>query len=250
MRRIFVTVMLLVFMVTWTVFAEEIRLGGGGASINTVFKPVKPHFEKASGIKIVFLESNPKNGLIDLLQGKLDVAVSAVPLENMIEGAIKDGLKVDSSSIQQVVVAKNRTVAFLHKDNPIKILPKSVLNALFTGKVINWKEIGGNDLPVIVVWGKGTPGQNALWVKEILDGASVRKDALEAGDYYGIKKTVSANPGAIGIDPIGLAEDSDNIPESPRVFSPVIMVTKGAPSPVVQKLIDYVKGDGREYVLK
>jgi phosphate transport system substrate-binding protein len=71
-------------MGSWTVFAEEIRLGGGGASINTVFKPVKPHFEKATGITITVLESSPKNGLIDLLEGKLDVAVSAVPLQNMI----------------------------------------------------------------------------------------------------------------------------------------------------------------------
>lgn len=148
-------------------------------------------------------------------------------------------------------MAKNRTVAFLHKDNPVKVLPKSTLKELFTGKITNWKEVsGGKDLQVVVIWGKGTPGQNALWIKKVLDGASVRKDALEAGDYYSIKKMVAANPGAVGIDPIGLADDSDNIPESPRVFSPVIMVTKGAPSPAVQKLIDYVKGPGKDFVLQ
>lgn len=108
---------------------------------------------------------------------------------------------------------------------------------------------GGKDLPLQVIWGKGTPGQNALWIKEILDGAPVRKDALEAGDYYSIKKMVEANPGAIGIDPVGLAEEKNNIPDGPRVYSPVIMVTKGAPSPAVKKLIDFVKGEGKEYIL-
>ena len=56
-----------------------------------------------------------------------------------------------------------------------------------------------------------------------------------------IKKIVEATPGAIAIDPVGLADVSSNIPDGPRVYSPVIMVTKGAPSPAVQKLIDFVK---------
>ncbi|MBF0506719.1 MAG: substrate-binding domain-containing protein [Nitrospirae bacterium] len=250
MFRTLLVVLLVAVMTGSTVFAEEVRVGGGGASINTVFKPVKPHFEKATGLNMALFESTPKSGLIDLLQGKVDVAVAAVSLESMVQGVVKDGVSVDASTLQQVAVAKNRTAVFLHKDIPMKALPSRLLKDLFTGKVTNWKEIGGNDIPVTVVWGKSTPGQNGLFIKEVLEGLEVTKNAFEATNYISIKEKVASTPGAIGIDPIGLADDSVNIPDSPRVYSPVIMVTKGTPSAAVNKLIDYVKGEGKKYVMK
>ncbi|MBI5639094.1 MAG: substrate-binding domain-containing protein [Nitrospirae bacterium] len=249
-RNVMVAGMVIGFLLSlgFSAYAEEIRVGGGGAACNTVFRPVKPYFEKATGLTLTVMQSSPKNGLIDMINGRLDAAVAAVSLESMIKGADADGVKVDPAAVQKTEVAKNRTVVFLHRDNPVRKLSKDQLKAIFTGKVQNWKEVGGKDLPVIVVWGKASPGQNAQFTKEILDGETVTKDKLDSTDYAGIKQDVSANAEAIGIDPIGLADDKVSIPETPDVSSPVLMVTKGKPSPNVQKLIDFVKGEGRQYI--
>lgn len=229
------------------VFADEIKVGGGGAAINTVFRPIKPHFEKATGITLSIIQSTPKNGLIELVHGRADLATAAVSLEGMISGAEKDGVKVDAASLQKTVVAKNKTVVFLHKDNPVKKLTKQQLKGIFTGKTANWKDVGGKDSPVIVVWGKASPGQNAQFSKEILDG-EIPKDVLDATDYASIKENVASNPEAIGIDPLGLADEKVSVPETPDVSSPIIVVTKGAPSVNIQKLIDFIKGAGQKYI--
>ncbi|MBI5634168.1 MAG: substrate-binding domain-containing protein [Nitrospirae bacterium] len=249
-RNVSVAGMVILFMMSlvFSVFAAEIRIGGGGAAINTVFKPIKPHFEKATGHTLIILQSSPKNGFVDMVQGRLDAAVAAVPIESMIKGAEGDGVKVDPASVQKTEVAKNRTVILLHKDNPVAKLSKDQLKGIFTGKIQSWKEVGGKDMPVIVVWGKASPGQNAQFTKEILDGEAVLKDRLDSTDYAGIKGDVAATPEAIGIDPVGLADASVRVPESPEISSPVIIVTKGSPDANVQKLIDYVKGEGKQYL--
>lgn len=249
-RNVMVSVMVIVFLMTFisSAFADEIRIGGGGAAISSVFKPIRPHFEKATGHTLVILQSSPKNGFIDMVQGRLDAAVAAVPIESMIKGAEGDGLKVDPVTVQKTDVARNRTVILLHKDNPIAKLSKEQLKGIFTGKIQNWKEVGGKDMPIIVVWGKASPGQNAQFTREILDGEAVLKDRLDSTDYAGIKGDVAATPEAIGIDPIGLADASVHVPGSPEITSPVIIVTKGMPSANVQKLIDYVKGEGTQYI--
>lgn len=232
--------------------AEEIKVGGGGASIATVFKPIKPHFEKETGMTMVIGQSTPKNGLVDVVNGSIDVATAAVPLESMIKGAEKDGVKIDPASIEVSVVAKNKTVLFVHPSNPIQKLSKDQIKGIFTGKITNWKEVGGADVPILVAWGKLSPGQNAMLGKVMLDGEPVMKDVIETTDYNGIKETVAATPEAIGIDPYALSVDGTVKPiaTEPELVSDIIVITKAKPSLKAQKLLSYVNGVGNKHIIK
>jgi phosphate transport system substrate-binding protein len=229
--------------------AAEIKVGGGGAAIATIFTPVKAAFEKATGDNLIILQSTPGRGLGDLVNGKLDAAVAAVPLDSMIAGAEKDGVKVDRGALQQLEIGINKVAVFVHPSNPVSSLTKEQIKGLFTGKISNWKDVGGKDSPVIVVWGKNSPGQNALFTKVLLDGEKIAAENLETTDYKGIKDTVSSNPEAIGIDPLGMADATVKaIKPNPEATSPIRIVTKGAPSAGVQKLINFIKTEGKKYI--
>ena len=247
-RRIIVaTVVTLAFSASLA-FSAEIKLGGGGASIATVFAPVKAAFEKATGHNLIILQSTPKDGLKQLWNGQLEVAVTAVGLDGMIAGADKDGVKVDKGALNVVEVGTNTTVVLVHPSNKVATLTKEQMKGLFTGKITNWKDVGGNDEPVLVVWGKNSPGQNALFTKVILDGEKITAENLETTDYKGILENVSANSGAIGIDPLGIANDSvKTIKPNPAANSPILLITKGAPSAPVKQLLSFIKAEGKKY---
>lgn len=230
-------------------FSAEIKLGGGGASIATAFAPLKAAFEKASGHNLIILQSTPALGLKDLNDGKLDASVTAVSFESTVTGAEKAGAKIDKSALTSVEVATNKTVVVIHPANKVSNLSKEQMKGLFTGKTANWKEVGGNDEPVLVVWGKNSPGQNALFTKIILDGEKITAENLETTDYKGIKETVASNSGAIGIDPLGMVDASiKGIKPSPEANSPILLITKGAPSAPVKQLIDFIKAEGKKYI--
>lgn len=231
-------------------YGEEVKVGGGGAAISGIFAPIKAPFEKATGDTLIILQSSPKDGLLDLLKGKLELASAAVPLESMLAGAEKDGVKVDKDALTVQVIGANRTAIFVHPSNKVGKLTKEQIKGIFTGKIVNWKEVGGDDKDVIVVWGKGTPGQNAQLKREMLDGEEVTKDVLDTTNYAKVKESVSATPEAIGIDPIGLADATVKIVETPAMTSPILAITLGKPSPKVQKLLNYIKGEGDKYVKK
>lgn len=231
-----------------SVAAEELKIGGGGAAMSTIFLPVKPAFEKATGITLINLQSSPKDGLVDLAKGKVEGAVAAVSVDGMIAGAAKDGVTVDKATLQVTEVGQNRIVLFVHPSNKVAKLTRDQVKGIFTGAIVNWKDVGGDDRDIIVVWGKGTPGQNAQFAKEVLDGAPVAKDALESGNYAKIREAVAATPEAIGIDPFGMSDATVKVVENdPPLTSPIILVTLGKPSAKLQKLIDYVKGEGKQY---
>jgi phosphate transport system substrate-binding protein len=227
------------FLVSGLALAQEVRIGGGGAAIATVFAPLEIEYEKASGDVLTILQSTPVKGLIALEKGEVDIATAAVSLESMVAGAAREGVKVDPTTLHQAEVASNRVVAFVHKSNTIKKLSKGQLKKIFSGKTTNWKELGGNDEPIVVVWGTATPGQNTLFTKKVLDNEAVTASAVKATDYLSIREIIKANPGAIGIDPEGMTVATVNIVDIPLVTSPIIVVTKGKPSAKVEKLLAY-----------
>jgi phosphate transport system substrate-binding protein len=123
----------------------------------------------------------------------------------------------------------------------VKKLTQKQLEDIFTGKITNWKRVGGNDRKIKVVWGLGTPGQNEVFTNAILRGKAVTADHHEATDYKSIVDYVSTTPEAIGINPQGFASTRTRNPRTPDVLSTVIAVTKGKPSPEVQKFLQYLK---------
>lgn len=228
--------------------ADEIRISGGGASFADVFDPIKAPFEKATGITVFNLHSSPADGLSDLAIGKVDVAIGAVPLESMIAGAEKKGAKVVAAKLVTTVVGKNNTVIYINPANKVNGLSGDQVKQIFTGKITNWKEVGGDDKDIVVIWGKGTPGQNSQFTKEVLGGEEVAA-IVESTNYAKIKDTVASTPEGIGIDPHGMADGSVKVIElTPAVSAPILAITAGEPSAKVKRLYEFIAGAGKSYL--
>ena len=231
--------------------AEEIRVGAGAAPTENILKPIKSPFEKATGITLGIFASGPKNAFVDLDKGTVDAAAAGLSLDDWMALLKKEGVAVaDPKAYQSVVIGKDKVIVLTHKTNPVKNLSKEQLKAIFTGKAANWKDVGGNDSPILVVWGKMIPGTNSMFVKKMMDGAEPIKDVMEVGTADDVKNAVESNPEAIGIGPLSLAGPTLNVPATPELGRDITMMTKGAPKPAVQKLIGFIAGEGAPYVKK
>lgn len=238
-----------VMLLSFSAFANEVKVGAGAAPTENVLKPVSEAFEKATGTRLTIISSGPKNALVDLEKGSLDAAAAGLTFDDWMALMKKEGADVkDPSALQPVTIGKDKIVVLLHKDNPITKLSKEQLKGIFTGRIQNWKEVGGKDNPVIVVWGKLIPGTNSLFVKTMLDGEPVLKDMLETTTAADIRQTVATNPEAIGIGPSAVVNETVSSPETPEISRPIILLTTGKPSPNIQKLIDFIKGEGQKYI--
>lgn len=228
-------------------FADEIKIGAGAAPVS-ILKTVKEYFEKAKAVKLTIVEVGPKIAMQDLLKGTIDVAGAGVTLDEWIAVMKKDGIEVNKAELQSFVIGKSRAAVFINKFNPVSRLTKEQLKGIFTGKITNWKDVGGKDMPIIIVWGKLTPGMNTLFISKVLDGESPAKDVLEAVTGSDVKQNIASNHETIGIVASNVADDTIKVPEIPEISSDIILVTKGKPSPTVQKLIDFIKGEGHKYI--
>jgi len=242
---------LLLFSTAINCLAEEVRIGSGAAATENILKPIKTHFEKASGLTLGIFASGPKNAFVDLEKGAVDAAAVGVGMEEWMALLKKEGVAVaDPAAYQGVLIGKDKVIVLAHKTNPVKALSKEQLIAIFTGKTTNWKEVGGNDAPILIVWGKMIQGTNSQFVKNMLNGQEPTKEVLEVSTADDIKNAVENNPEAIGIGPISMTGPTLNIPATPELSRAIYLYTKGAPKPSVQTLISYINGEGAQYVIK
>jgi len=244
-------VMTMLLLATSNLFAEEIHVGAGAAPSENILKPIKAPFEKATGITLGIFSSGPKAAFVDLEKGTVDAAAAGLSFDDWMALLKKEGVTVaDPKAYQSVVIGKDKVIVITHKSNPVKNLSKEQLKAIFSGKTTNWKEVGGNDAAILIVWGKLTQGTNSMFVKNMLDGAEPIKEVLDATTAEDIKNSVESNPEAIGIGPLSLAGPTLNVPATQELARPITLLTKGAPKPAIQKLISFIAGEGAQYVRK
>jgi phosphate transport system substrate-binding protein len=229
--------------------AEELKIGAGAAPSENVLKPVKPGFEKATGITLSIISTGPKAALVDLTEnGSVNAAAAGLTMEDWLAMMKKEGHEVKGSSLQSVTIGKDRIIVMTNKANPVKALSKEQLQGIFSGAIGNWKEVGGKDQPILVVWGMMIPGTNSMFEKHIMGDKTLTKEIMEANTAVDIKQSVVSNPEAIGIGPAALQDDSVATPDIPEIARPINLVTVGAPSEAVKKLIAYIKGDGQRVI--
>lgn len=229
--------------------ADEVRIGAGAAPTENVLKPVKSAFEKSTGLTLAVISNGPKQAFLDLDRGNVDAAAAGLSYEEWQNLMKKEGNEIKSpAAFPSVLIGKDRIVVITHKDNRIEKLSKEQLQGIFTGKFANWKDVGGKDMPILVVWGTLVPGTNSMFVKHMLDGAAPTKEVLEATTADDIKDKVKTNLEAIGIGPAAIVDAQVWSPQTPEIARPITLLTKGAPSPKVQKLIEFIKGEGAKLV--
>ena len=81
-----------------------------------------------------------------------------------------------------------------------------------------------------------------------MEGAPFATDVLDAGRFEDVRDKVSANVEAVAFGPVTMLDDTIKKAETPEFSRPITLFTKGKPSAKVQKLIDYIRGDGQKYV--
>lgn len=224
--------------------ADDIKIEGGGTAITTVFRPIKERYEKLNGHSLAIVQSSAIKGLIALSEGKVDIATGAHPLEDLIAGAAKEGVVIDRTALVATPMEENLLIVIANRASDVSRLSKEQLKGIFTGKFTSWKEVGGKDVPVQVVWGKETKGQNIQFTRIALDGEAVTPKSVQATTYRNIAETVGQMPGGIGVVPLEITTPVTRSLDTISITSPIYVITKGAPDEKVQSVIDFYK---REY---
>jgi len=245
MKKILFYAMFLVFAVSTMAYAEDLRINGSSTVMGKIISKIKEPFEKASGVHLVLVTNGSLNGAKDLAAGKCDASVSSDNFEDL-KKAVPELSGIADLKVNQL--GSDNIAVIVNKQNPITKLSMEQLKGLNTGKVKNWKEVGGADADVIVVTSVKGSGTRQTFENQVMHGESYAPDAVEASTTMAEVKEVSSMKEAIGAVSDSFVDATVKKVEAPAIGRPLLMLTKGEPSPSARKLIDFISGEGQQYL--
>lgn len=121
-------------------------------------------------------------------------------------GMVSRALKDDEKDLLQFTIALDGISIILNKANPVQSLNKQRIIDIYTGKVLNWKDVGGNNAPITVVNKAEGRSTLELFLHYFgLKNTDVKPQVVIGDNQQGIK-TVIGNPDAIAYVSVGTAE--------------------------------------------
>lgn len=205
--------------------------------------------------------ANSHNGVFINVQGGgtgtglAQVQAGAVDLGNSDMFA-EEKSGIDAKKLVDHRVAVVGIAPMLNKKAGVDNLTQQQLIDVFTGKVKNWKEVGGNDLPVVLVNRVEGSGTRATFEQWGLKGAK-SADAQEQDSSGMARSIVSTTPGAISYASFAYLDKSIEVPKLDGVkatndnvvngdwpiWSYEHVYTKGEPKPEVQAFLDSIMSE-------
>ena len=244
MKKVLLTATLaaFTFFSTHVAQAADMRVHGSGTVGKGIVLPNQAGIEQSTGFKLNVVTNGSGNGLKDLVAGKADVAMISAPLqvEADLTNAKAPG-SLDISGLQEHNVGASKISFLIHPSNSGLQLTAAQIKDILTGKVTNWKAVGGADKAILLAVEKPGQGTRANVVAVFLGGAGFAGNARQFNALAQVSQVVGQAPNAFGYGNASSISDKVHVVKGVDVDQPLSIVTKGAPSADAQKLIDAVR---------
>ncbi|MDY6903240.1 MAG: phosphate ABC transporter substrate-binding protein [Thermodesulfobacteriota bacterium] len=190
-------------MIVTPSLAEQLVIKGSTTVLPVAQKWIEAYMKNNPDVSISLSGGGSGNGIKALIDGTTDIANAS--------RFIKD------KEVQTAMAKKKYPVPFrvaldcivpvVHPSNSVTNLTLSQLQGVYSGKITNWKEIGGNAGRIVVVSRDSSSGTFEVWEDIVLDGGRVTPRALTVASNGAAVQTVSKTKGAIGYIGMGYLND-------------------------------------------
>lgn len=154
------------------------------------------YMEENRNIKVTYNPTGSSSGIQAVSEGRCDIGLAS-----------RDLKEEEQTDLTATVVAIDGIGVVLHPDNPVTDLSVEQVGKIYTGEISNWKEVGGNDTPIVCIGREAASGTRDGFeeVTGTKDKCKYGQELTSTGD---VVQTVAGNPNAIGYASVASVNDS------------------------------------------
>ncbi|BDQ01835.1 phosphate ABC transporter substrate-binding protein [Ignavibacterium sp.] len=155
------------------------------------------------GISVYVKGGGTRLGISDLIKNRTDICASS---RNLQPEESKLLVEYYGSLALVYLIAKDGLSIYVNPNNIVNDLTVDQIKKIFTGKIKNWKEVGGKDTVIIPVLRNPNSGTYLYFKEHVLDDEEYTKNGLTLPTTKEIIKFISENDNAIGYGGVGYKE--------------------------------------------
>ena len=191
-------------------------------------------------------------GIAALINGTVDMANASRSIKE------EERAQAEANGVEPVehVAARDAIAIVVHPGNPANGLTIPQLSDIFSGKITNWREVGGEDRPIVLLSRESNSGTHVFFLENVVrqgrqdDKTLFSPDTLLMPSSEGISAEVRQNPNAIGYDGLGyVTPDQKVVAVASAAGEPYVLPTvetvKDGSYPIARELYIYTVGEPR-----
>jgi phosphate transport system substrate-binding protein len=192
-------IMFIIMVLGISVASYAQRLKGSDTMLPLSLKEAESFNKENPGNKVTVTGGGSGVGIAALLDGTTDVAQASRSLK------MDEKLKLKEAGItyKEVIAAYDALSVIVNPSNKVTQLSREQLEAIFTAKITNWKDVGGDDMKIVVYSRESSSGTYEFFKTSVMNGKNFASSVLSMPATGAIVQSVSQTKGAIGY--IGLA---------------------------------------------
>jgi len=250
--------------------AEIIENKGSDTLVNLALAWAERYMQQHPEVRISVTGGGSGTGFAALINGTVDIANASRAIKpEEVEAAQANGIVP-----VEFTVARDAIAIVVHPSNPVTGLTLWQLSQIYTGRIVNWREVGGEDRPIVLLSRESNSGTYVYFLEHVVRMGDADSDLLFSPDTLlmpsseGISAEVRQNPNAIGYDGLGyvtpdqkvvaVARDANSPYVLPSVETvndgsypisrPLYMYTANEPTGAVKDYLDWILTEGQAVV--
>jgi len=243
-----------------TALAGNVVIKGSTTVLPIAQVTLEAYMKANPGANISLSGGGSGEGMKALIDGSTDIANSSREIKKT-EVELAKSKNVEPL---ETVVAIDAIVPIVNPKNKVKDLTIDQLNQIYQGTITNWKEVGGDDLQIVVISRDSSSGTFEAWGELVLKGAKVSPKAQLQASNGAIVQAVSKNKYALGYIGLGYvnksvkaltvngvkASEKTALSKEYPVSRFLYMYTNGAPKDETAKYINFVLSPAGQALVK
>ncbi len=251
---------------------KSIENKGSDTLVNLALAWAELYMQEHPEMRISVTGGGTGTGIASLMNHTADIANASREMKTEeIRAAQANGI-----TPVEFVVARDAIAVVVNPSNPVSALTLQQISDIYTGKITNWRKVGGEDRPIVLLSRESNSGTYVYVLEHVIRMGDPKSKLLFSPDTLlmpsseGISTEVRQNPNAIGYDGLGyvtpdqkvlaVARDTNSpyvLPSIPTVNDgsypisrPLYMYSAGEPGGHVKAYLDWVLGPGQRLVSK
>jgi phosphate transport system substrate-binding protein len=189
--------------------AQYIENKGSDTIVNLALAWAEKYQGDHPDVRISVTGGGSGTGIAALVNGTVGIANASRQIKD------EEIAEAQSKGVNPVehIIARDAIAVIVNPENPVSELTLQQISDIYSGKITNWTEVGGEDRPIVKLSRETNSGTHVYFLETVLrlgnkeDKTLFSMDTLLLPSSEGIISEVRDNPNAIGYDGLGYVPD-------------------------------------------
>ncbi|MDI1356030.1 MAG: phosphate ABC transporter substrate-binding protein [bacterium] len=221
-------------------FTYSQKLKGSDTVLPLAQKEAESYMKANKNAKINVTGGGSGVGISALVDGTTDIAMSSRKIKLTEKMKLADAGK----SFKEATIAFDALAVVVNPANKVSQLTREQMEGIFTGKIKNWKEVGGEDLQIVVYSRESSSGTYDFFKEHVMNNKNYATSVLSMPATGSIIQSISQTKGAIGY--VGLAYVEKEVKalnvsfdKGKKFVGPSMATAKDKSYPIIRPLFYY-----------